>query len=129
MKAASRQWLDIATEDLDTARAMLRGRRYLYACFEAQQAVKKALKAIIQESTRTPPRIHELERLGELACLDDEALASPLKALSVYYIAARYPEERDRIRAATDRAVAAGLVAAAEEVLAWARRKLTSMPS
>lgn len=47
MSSASQQWMEQARYDLDTARAMFDSGRYLYVLFCCQQAVEKALKAII----------------------------------------------------------------------------------
>ena len=129
MKPTTREWLEIATEDLDTAQAMCDGGRYLYAGFEAQQSAEKALKAVIQETVRVPPKIHDLEALAVRASLVDPALTARLKVLSAYYIATRYPQERSALRGVTDRTKAAELVATAREVLAWATRRLTSTSS
>lgn len=125
MKPTTREWLEIAAEDLDTAQAMLNGGRYLYAGFQAQQAAEKALKAVIQEAVRVPPKIHDLEALAERAGLDDAALAARLKVLSAYYIATRYPQERATLRKTTDQAVATQLIRTAQEALAWATRRLS----
>ena len=38
-------WLDLAEYDLDTAKAMLKSRRYLYVGFMCHQVIEKALKA------------------------------------------------------------------------------------
>lgn len=43
---------------------------------------------------------------------------------TAYYVAARYPEDRDEIRAETTENVIAELLGVAEEVLAWASRRL-----
>jgi HEPN domain-containing protein len=129
MKPTTREWLEIAAEDLDTARAMLAAGRYLYAGFEAQQSAEKALKAVIQEEVRVPPKIHDLEALAERAGLDDAALAARLKILSAYYIATRYPQERATLRKVTDQAKATELIHTAREVLAWATRRLSSTNS
>ena len=72
MKPTTREWLEIAAEDLDTAQAMCDGGRYLYAGFEAQQSVETALKAVIQESVRVPPKIHDPEALAERASLSTQ---------------------------------------------------------
>jgi HEPN domain-containing protein len=47
MSSASKHWTEQARYDLDTARAMFDSGRYLYVLFCCQQAVEKALKAII----------------------------------------------------------------------------------
>ena len=37
-------WIDIAEYDLETARVMLEGRRFLYVGFMCHQVIEKALK-------------------------------------------------------------------------------------
>ncbi len=129
MKPTTRQWLEIATEDLDTAQAMSDGGRYLYAGFGAQESAEKALRAVIQEGVRVPPKIHDLETLAERAGLDDAALAGRLRILSLDYLGARYPEERASLRKSTDKAKAMELMGTALEVVAWATRRLRSTTS
>jgi HEPN domain-containing protein len=95
MDDLSRQWAERAQYDLDTADAMLKAGRYLYVLFCCQQAVEKALKAVIVVRTgKLPPRIHHLARLAEAAAAPvDEAQVDFLRQLSTYYIPTRYPED------------------------------------
>ncbi len=129
MKPTTRDWLEIAAEDLDTAQAMCDGGRYLYAGFQAQQTAEKALRAVIQEAVRVPPKMHDLETLAERAGLDDGSLVGRLKVLSAYYIARHYPAERASLRKTTDQTRALELMTTARQVLAWATRRLTSTTS
>ena len=59
-------WFDSAEYDLQTAKAMLETRRFLYVGFMCHQTIEKALKGILV--TRKPeaelPYIHKLMRLG-----------------------------------------------------------------
>jgi HEPN domain-containing protein len=41
------KWIERAEYDLETARAMLHARRYLYVAYICQQSIEKALKALI----------------------------------------------------------------------------------
>ena len=131
MKPTSGAWLEIAEEDLDAAEAMLTTGRYLYAGFEAQQAAEKAMKAVIQEAMRVPPKVHNgnLVVLADRAGLCDVALVHRLAVLSSYYGATRYPEDREVIGQRTTADVARALINTAREVLAWARVQLTSQES
>jgi len=45
--SAVRIWMDRVEYDLETARAMNKAGRYLYVLFMCQQAVEKALKALL----------------------------------------------------------------------------------
>lgn len=83
-----KSWVDASRYDLETARAMLQARRYLYVLFKCQQALEKLLKAHVTARTaKFPPRIHSLLRLIELAVLkispEEKTL---LERLSLYYI-------------------------------------------
>jgi HEPN domain-containing protein len=129
VKATTAEWLEIAAEDLDAAEAMLRSGRYLYAGFEAQQAAEKALKAVLQEAVRVPPKIHNLVTLAREADLVVEELVDRLATLSAYYIATRYPEVRKELSQRTTVEVAQSLLDTAREVLAWAKYILTSNES
>ena len=44
MNEKTRYWLEVAEYDLETARVVLAGKRYLYVGFMCHQAVEKALK-------------------------------------------------------------------------------------
>ncbi|MDA8346854.1 MAG: HEPN domain-containing protein [Thermaerobacter sp.] len=129
MKPTTAEWLEIAAEDLDAAGAMLRSGRCLYAGFEAQQAAEKALKAVLQEAARVPPKIHNLVALARDAGMDVQELLDRLATLSAYYIATRYPEVRKELSQRTTLDVAESLLDTAREVLAWAKQHLTSSES
>lgn len=62
-------WLDSAEYDLETARAMLETKRYLYVGFMCHQTIEKALKGVLV--FRNPegelPYIHKLARLANLS--------------------------------------------------------------
>jgi len=64
----ARLWVDASRYDLETAKALLESRRYLYVLFMCQQCLEKLLKAqVMARTVELPPRIHGLVRLAELA--------------------------------------------------------------
>lgn len=95
MDHLSEQWVERAQYDLDTADAMFKAGRFLYVLFCCQQAIEKALKAVIVRKTgELPPRIHNLLRLAEVAGIESgQKQTHLLTRLSSYYIQSRYPEE------------------------------------
>jgi HEPN domain-containing protein len=95
MDDLSREWVERAQYDLDTADAMFKAGRYLYVLFCCQQAVEKAIKALIVKKTgELSPRIHNLLRLAEVAEIEsDHKQIHFFTTLSGYYIQSRYPEE------------------------------------
>ncbi len=115
------RWVEQARYDLETARAMQQSGRYLYVVFCCQQAVEKALKAlIVQETSDFPPRLHNLPRLAEIAGVgldpDREAF---IGELSGYYIQTRYPEQIECLSSALHRDTAAETLRQTEEVIQW----------
>jgi len=54
-------WVAASRYDLETARALLKSRRYLYVLFMCQQALEKLLKALVTARTEPfPLRSHNL---------------------------------------------------------------------
>lgn len=91
------RWLRTALDDLDTASILLQNRKHAHACFHAQQAGEKALKALWYASDADPwghsikKLIDDLERVDldlrkELGDLDRSALF-----LDRFYVPTRYP--------------------------------------
>ena len=73
MNKKIKYWVDIADYDLETAKAMLQSKRYLYVGFMCHQAVEKILKAYYIKLTDTQPKFtHRLTYLTESTKLEDE---------------------------------------------------------
>jgi len=115
------QWVEQARYDLDSARVMLDGGRYLYVVFCCQQAVEKMLKALIAERTgQCPPRLHNLLKLAEHAGVElDQTQTVLLEDLSRYYIQSRYPEEIPALSRGLDRHRGQQVLNQTEDVLQW----------
>jgi HEPN domain-containing protein len=94
MKPTTHEWLARAAEDLAAAQVLLsRPDLTNTVAFHAQQAVEKALKAVIEELDLGFVRTHSLTRLYELVrphhpVIDDMDMLDRLDAV---YIEARYP--------------------------------------
>ena len=56
-------FLDLATADLETARRLVVPSLYHNACYHAQQAAEKGLKAVLMRETTMFPKTHDLSRL------------------------------------------------------------------
>ncbi len=121
MVPPEQKWEERARYDLDTARAMLGSGRHLYVLFCGQQAIEKAIKAVIVRKTgEFPPRVHNLLRLAEVAEL---ALTSEHKQflgdLSAYYIQTRYPEEMASLEETISAELAEETLRKTREVAEW----------
>jgi HEPN domain-containing protein len=97
MKAATREWVKKAESDWLLAVSLMRRRKPPVrdqACFLFQQASEKYLKARMEESGVTVPKIHDLERLIQLLAPIEPlwtALTPASQQLTRYAVKFRYP--------------------------------------
>jgi HEPN domain-containing protein len=119
--SGNENWIEQARYDLETAHAMQVSGRYLYVLFCCQQAIEKALKAIIAgQSNEFPPRIHALMRLAEIAKVElSEEQSQLLRELSNYYIQTRYPEEIPALSERIAESQSLDILHQSEETLEW----------
>lgn len=120
-------WLEIADYDLDTARDMLKAKRYVYVGFMCHQAVEKAMKAVVASTGVFPPKIHNLEKLAAVARLDDK-LSNEQKAVLAFLepmnLESRYPDAQRTIAQWLTAKRSRELVSETEEFLCWIKAML-----
>ena len=91
------RWFVTATSDLETARLLARNERFPHACFHAQQAAEKAVKAVWYALGADPwghsirKLIEELKEVDLKAFDALKAMISPGLKLDRMYIPTRYP--------------------------------------
>lgn len=88
-------WLFFADSDLALAQAALEKSIYHLACFHAQQAVEKFLKACLVKQQARVRKTHSLVELYELVVPftpDLRDSRSMLEKLDQYYVPTRYPD-------------------------------------
>jgi len=127
MNSKTQYWLDLADYDLETARAMLQTKRYLYVGFMCHQTAEKALKAIIANSDVVPPKIHGLMKLAQLGDIYDsmsESQKDLLDTLDPLNIAARYPEQKAKLAAMLTLENCTAILAETEGLLCWIKQQL-----
>ena len=122
-------WFEMAEYDLETAKAMLSTKRYLYVAFMCHQTIEKTLKAVIAETNdgSEPPKTHNLIRLSELSKLMD--LFSPqqkkfITLLTPMNIEARYTAYKDLVAAGLTDEKCALLIKETEDFYLWIKQKL-----
>ncbi len=96
-----RQWLEKAEEDLKAGEALLvADPPFLYpACFHAQQAAEKYLKAFLTWEQIEFPKTHMIEKLLDLLRPAHAALAAGVdgaRLLTDYGVDIRYPGDQPR---------------------------------
>lgn len=90
MRPEVENWWKQAKKDLVAARNSLKMKDYEWACFQAQQAAEKGLKALFLVRKRVYPISHDLVKIGRELGADEDILRS-LRVLSPEYTVARYP--------------------------------------
>lgn len=90
-------WMRQGEADLRHARNALEDGDYEWACFAAQQAAEKALKAVIQRLGGEPWGHSVTVLLGDLGdrLTVDEELRNAARRLDKHYIPTRYPNGFD----------------------------------
>lgn len=114
-----REWINRAQSDLAIARTEIADAYLDDLCYHAQQAVEKALKAVLLKRGQPVTRTHDLADLA--GRLQDDGMEVPdvvLDAvfLTEYAVAARYPGLDEPVTEEEWR----GAVAAAHAAVAWA---------
>jgi HEPN domain-containing protein len=98
-KEIVRQWLAKAEQDMKVSDALVAAEPpFLYpACFHAQQAAEKYLKALLTWHQIEFPKTHAIEQLLDLVKQADAETASSLRdavALTPYGVDIRYPGDQ-----------------------------------
>lgn len=121
MKEESATWWKQSLEDLDSAKVNFENRKYYVAAFLSQQAIEKALKAILIENTDNFPRIHNIVELSRKVAAPKEITEHCAK-VNPAYTATRYPD----VAMDFDKGEVEELIQSTVEVLAWAGKELKS---
>jgi HEPN domain-containing protein len=99
MKKITQEWLDKALADARTAERegqVQQDPNWDAVCFHAQQAVEKALKALLQNENVAFPKTHDLgDLLNRLLAIypDLASLQDSLEWLTTFAVEIRYPGE------------------------------------
>ena len=118
-------WLDIAEYDLESARTMFTGGRWLYVVFMCQQAIEKLVKGLyILYIDDSVPRIHDISEIfkhfeDKLPIVISEEKYTLFDILSGYYLNNRYPEYRKKLSSQLNEIKAKEILAQTEEEFKW----------
>jgi HEPN domain-containing protein len=130
MAATGKQWFDMATYDLETAKAMLKSKRYLYVGFMCSLAVEKSLKAVIADKGEFPPPTHNLQKLAVLSGIDgklSEGQNEFINYVQPMQIEARYETYKNKIfQSLNDFGVCKDLINNTEALLKWIKEQLSN---
>lgn len=120
---AFKKWLEIADRDLDAAEWLQQGGRWLYVAFECHQALEKYIKAFwCGTRNDDPPYLHDHWRLLEGCGLTekiDDGQRRFIEYMKPMYIAARYPEHKQRIAATLNEENCKNIVEQTKQFREW----------
>ena len=93
-KGEGQRWLSQAVHDLEAGVAVLNEQLWWIACFQAQQAAEKAVKAFLYASGERSVLGHSVRELAQHASRKDpgfEGLVGTGTMLDRFYVLTRYP--------------------------------------
>ena len=112
MRSQTAQWLTKAREDFQAAQVLLAAGLTDTACFHAQQAAEKCLKALLEENQEHIPKTHDLDTLIDRFAsrlVPSAAVVSAASMLTSFAVEIRYPgtdadivDARDALNSATE---------------------------
>ena len=124
-------WLELADYDLETAKAMLQTKRYLYVGFMCHQVIEKGLKACYAfVKNEIPPYIRNLLQLAEKSVIITQMTEEQLNfldALQPLNIEARYPSYKEKLLKILDDKRCRQIVNATEEMSQWIKAQLLTV--
>lgn len=96
VKKTIQYWSESAEYDFDTAKSLIKAKRFPHALFFSHLALEKLLKAlVVRASKKHAPFTHSLTFLAEKTELEiSEQLMDKLAEYTEFNIEARYPGER-----------------------------------
>ena len=116
-------WRTSSDEDFAAAESLLEKGHLRHCLFFAHLAIEKMLKAHVTRQTNdVPPRIHNLVRLAEIACIKlDPKQQQFMEEFGVFQLEGRYPDSE---QVWLDLDVTRGEVLRAREMLEWLKKQL-----
>jgi len=114
--------------DLETAKAMLNSKRYLYVGFMCNQVIEKCLKAYyVKTKNSQPPYTHKLIKLAQESNLymsmSDEQ-KNFLDILEPLNIEARYPTQKQELLEALNKDKCENILSETKGLVTWIKNRL-----
>ncbi|MDD4107407.1 MAG: HEPN domain-containing protein [Prolixibacteraceae bacterium] len=128
MEKQIKYWIDLSDYDLETAEAMLSGRRYLYVGFMCHQTIEKAFKAYFSKlKSETAPYSHSLSYLakkGEFYDLFTEKQKEFIDQVEPLNIEARYPSHKEKLLRSLSELKCREIISQTKELQKWIKERL-----
>ena len=128
MEKQIKYWIDLSDYDLETAEAMLSGRRYLYVGFMCHQTIEKAFKAYFSKlKSETAPYSHSLSYLakkGEFYELFSERQKEFIDQIEPLNLEARYPSHKEKLLRSLSESKCREIISQTKELQKWIKERL-----
>jgi HEPN domain-containing protein len=127
-KEKIKYWVDLSDEDFRVAEDLLKSKHLLQTGFFCHLTIETIFKAYFAKLTsETPPYIHKLARLAQLADFYDE-LSEEQKGfifqLDPFNIEARYPEYKNMIAQSLSVELCEDLLKQTQQLRQWIKEKI-----
>ena len=121
-------WIETSEYDLETAKVMLKSKRYIYVGFMCNLAIEKILKAYyVYAKSEMPPYTHNLRRIATEANLYKEMNEKQkdfVDDIIPFNIEGRYPEYKQMLYDALNKEKCEKIIKGTEEFIKWTKIKL-----
>jgi len=128
MSEKSEYWIEIAEYDIETAKAMLVSKRFLYVGFMCHQAIEKTIKAYYCSiKDEIPPFTHNLKSLAEqcdLILLISEEQLDFIEEILPMNIEARYPKHKEMLFKLLTPQKCKEIIQQTESLCQWIKQRL-----
>lgn len=123
-------WVEVAEYDIDSAKVLLKGKKYLYVGFMCHQTIEKILKAYyVFLKKKNASYTHNLNYLAQengLLKLFNEEQKNLLATLTPLNIEARYPSYKENILKSLNNKKCSELIKNTKELFLWIQKRLTN---
>lgn len=124
MKEEVNRWLQLAKDDLKSAKVNFKNGQYYVSVFLCQQSVEKSLKALHLEKYGEIIKIHDLNILGQKVDLPENLLELCDK-LNGVYIDSRYGDVGGKLPSKKfTKKNSSEFLKTADEVMKWLKKKI-----
>ena len=121
-------WIELSDYDLETAKAMLRSKRYLYVGFMCHQTIEKAFKAYYSSRINdVAPYSHSLSYLakkGEFYDYFSDDQKDFIDNIEPLNIEARYPSHKERLLKSLTEKKCNEIITKTQQLQEWIKEKL-----
>lgn len=128
MKEKVQYWIKVAEYDLETAKVMLAGGRFLYVGFMCHQVIEKVLKGYyVFVKSDNPPYTHNLTYLaGQTGIYSKMAEDQKdfIDLLGPLNIEARYPTHKERLMQSLNEERCKEIIEKTEGLYRWIKQQL-----